>query len=84
MPLPNALLDAPDDTTVIGDLDAFMAYVESGQAWQDWCQLHAAAVKELDRFIRARSRSWQHIVCHGSELPHTLQPLQDEPSGSHT
>jgi hypothetical protein len=67
MPLPNELLNAMDETTVIGDLDAFMAYVESGQAWLDWRQLRAMAVKELDGFIQSRSRSWHHIVSQGPE-----------------
>ena len=67
MPLPSELLNAMDETTVVGDLDAFMVYLESGQAWQDWRHLHATAVKELEGFIQSRSRSWRHIVTQGSE-----------------
>ena len=67
MPLPSELLNAMDETTVVGDLDAFMVYLESGQAWQDWKRLHAAAVKELDGFVQARSRSWRHIITQSSE-----------------
>ena len=36
MPLPVELLEEPAETTVVGDIEAFMAYVESGQALQDW------------------------------------------------
>ena len=39
MPLPDELWDeiVPETTTVVGDVDAFCLYVESGSAWQDWC-----------------------------------------------
>ena len=67
MPLPSELLDATDETTVVGDLEAFMVYLESGQAWQDWRRLHATAVQELEGFMQARSRSWGHIVTPGAE-----------------
>lgn len=69
MPLPSELLDATDETTVVGDLDAFMVYLESGQAWQDWRRLHATAVKELEYFMQSRSRSWHHIITAGSDSP---------------
>ena len=36
MALPHELAEIPDDTDVKGDIDAFMEYVESGQAAQDW------------------------------------------------
>lgn len=36
------LLDDPNDTAVIGDLDAFIDYVESGLAWYDWRERQAA------------------------------------------
>jgi hypothetical protein len=41
MPLPLALVAAPEETTVLGDIDAFMIYVESGQAYRDWQRLQA-------------------------------------------
>jgi hypothetical protein len=78
MPLPNALLNTTDDTTIIGDMEAFMVYIESGQACHDWWQLHAVAMKELDSFIQSRSRSWNHIVCQGSEPSLALQPPPDK------
>jgi hypothetical protein len=66
VPLPSKLIDEPDNTAVIGDLDAFMAYVESGQAWQDWRTLQEAARKELDSFLRTRNYYWRHIVYQDS------------------
>ena len=36
MPLPSELIDTSEEPTVVGDLDAFIADVESGQARPDW------------------------------------------------
>ena len=40
---PNEFVDEPNDTAVVGDLDAFMTYVETGQALQDWNALRQTA-----------------------------------------
>ena len=69
MPLPVVLLNTPDDTTVLGDLDAFIAYVENGQALQDWRRLQAEAAQELHTFLRVHNHSWRHIVCIGPVPP---------------
>jgi hypothetical protein len=61
MTLPMPLNDETDDTAVIGDLDAFMTYVESGRALQDWHALCKAAAKEMDDFLRTRNRYWRHV-----------------------
>ena len=39
MPLPRELWDdvVPESTTVVGDIDTFLVYVEHGDAWRDWC-----------------------------------------------
>lgn len=39
MPLPHELSDdiVPDSTAVVGDIESFIAYIEYGHAWQDWC-----------------------------------------------
>ena len=37
MPLPWELLDIEEETTVVGDVDALIAHIESGEALQDWC-----------------------------------------------
>lgn len=39
MSLPCELWDdvVPESTTVVGDIDTFLDYVEYGYAWQDWC-----------------------------------------------
>ena len=38
MALPRELWDdvVPESTTVIGDVDKFLVYVEQGYAWRDW------------------------------------------------
>lgn len=77
MPLPNELISTADDTTVIGDLDAFMVYVESGQALHDWRRLQASARKELDGFMQTRGRSWHHIVSSRSDAVPTLRLCSD-------
>jgi hypothetical protein len=51
MPLPPELADTPEDTTVIGDLDAFIDYLESGQALRDWNERIAQRAKELDEIF---------------------------------
>jgi hypothetical protein len=39
VPLPHELSDdiVPDSTAVVGDIESFIAYIEYGHAWQDWC-----------------------------------------------
>ncbi len=51
MPLPIELIQSPDDTDVIGDIDAFIAYVESGQALQDWQTRVALLTKALEELF---------------------------------
>ena len=51
MPLPLELLEHPEETAVIGDIDAFIAYIENGQALQDWNQRIAASMKELEELF---------------------------------
>ena len=51
MALPPELLEHPDDTAVIGNIDDFITYIESGQALQDWHQRIAAAMKEMENLF---------------------------------
>jgi hypothetical protein len=51
MPLPPELIEEPDETTVIGDLDAFMNYIESGQAERDWHERLAMRLRELEELF---------------------------------
>jgi hypothetical protein len=39
MPLPRELWNdvVPESTTVVGNVDTFIDYVEYGDAWKDWC-----------------------------------------------
>ena len=48
------------DTTIVGDVEAFIAYVESGQALHDWQKRRADALQEIDRYLKSSHRSWQH------------------------
>jgi len=48
MALPRELLNIPEDTAVIGNVDAFIAYIESGQAAQDWDARMAIKQQELE------------------------------------
>jgi len=34
--LPVELAMAPEETTVVGDIDAFIEYLETGQSLRDW------------------------------------------------
>jgi hypothetical protein len=51
MPLPPELAEIAEETTVIGDVDAFMEYIESGQALQDWNERIAQRMKELEELF---------------------------------
>lgn len=48
MPLPPELLDIPEDTAVVGDVDAFLEYVESGEASKHYTERLARRIRELD------------------------------------
>jgi hypothetical protein len=61
MAFPTELIDEPNDTAVIGDLEAFMAYVESGQAWHDWQELCTTAHKEFERCFQNCQRADERV-----------------------
>jgi hypothetical protein len=48
MPLPPELAEELEDTAVVGDIDAFIDYIESGQAALDWQERMAMRLRELD------------------------------------
>ena len=48
MPLPPELAEHPEDTTVVGNLETLMVYLESGQALRDWDERLAQRLKELE------------------------------------
>ena len=74
--LPVELALEPEDTTVVGDIDAFIEqYVESGQALHDWDMRLAALVEAWDTFLGEHSHAWSHIVMQKS-TPHT--PMHDD------
>ena len=59
---PIELQEVSADTTIVGDVDAFIDYVESGQALHDWQERRAGALKEIERFFRTNQRVWQYPV----------------------
>ncbi|MBM3225975.1 MAG: hypothetical protein FJZ47_19565 [Candidatus Tectomicrobia bacterium] len=63
--LPAELAINPEDTAVIGDVDAFIAYLESGQAMRDWHERLAVLAEECDAFLREHSHVWSHIIIYG-------------------
>ena len=65
---PDAFYTNGPSTVVIGDLDAFVAYVESGQALQAWWVLRAEADVSREAFLRSQSEAWRHIVYHLSPV----------------
>ena len=48
MPLPPELLDIDDHTAIVGDIDTFIAYVESGQALLDWQERMNIRLREFE------------------------------------
>jgi hypothetical protein len=60
--LPTELIEASDETEVIGDIDAFIEYVESGQALRDWHDRLGVIAEEYEVFLREHSHVWSHIV----------------------
>ena len=63
--LPVELAMAPEETTVVGDIEAFIEYLESGQALRDWQARFTAMAEECDAFLREHSHVWSHIVIQG-------------------
>ena len=65
--LPPEFLVASDATMVVGDLDAFSAYIETGQAFEDWQACCQAAAREREAFFTANQHLWHHIIHMASE-----------------
>lgn len=51
-----------EETSVIGDVNAFIAYCEDGRAYLDWCDRIAVLTEEWDAFLREHHHVWQHII----------------------
>ena len=52
MALPPELIEEPAETTVVGEVDAFMTYVESGRALKDWQERLDLRLREFDELFR--------------------------------
>ena len=50
------IMALPQQTDVVGDLDLFMRYLDSGQAAQDYERKMAEQQELFDRFMRAQDR----------------------------
>jgi len=64
--LPVELAIIHEETTVVGDVDAFIDYLESGQALRDWDDRLAVQTEECDAFLYEHSHVWSHIIIRGS------------------
>ena len=53
--LPPELALASGGDHIVGDIDAFIEYVESGQALRDWHERLAILTEECDAFLREHS-----------------------------
>ena len=51
MPLPSELLEEPEETAVVNDVEAFMDYIDSGQAERDWHERIALRIRELEELF---------------------------------
>lgn len=60
---------AQETTTVIGDVDAFIKYVESGQARKEWNEKILALQKEFNAYVKEHPHVWDHIVLIYAQLP---------------
>jgi hypothetical protein len=60
MPIELRMID--DETIVIGDVDAFIAYIENGQAQRDWHDRVAILSEECDAYLREHSYVFSHII----------------------
>jgi hypothetical protein len=60
--LPPELALTSEETTVVGDIEAFIADVERGQALHDWHERLAILTEECDMFLREHSHVWSHII----------------------
>ncbi|MEK7074872.1 MAG: hypothetical protein AAB968_03845 [Patescibacteria group bacterium] len=59
-----------EETAVIGDVDEFIKYVESGQALKEWNEKILALNKDFDEYVKQHAQVWNHIVifyCLASE-----------------
>ena len=72
--LPAELAITSEETTVVGDVEAFIEYLESGQALRDWHERLAILTEECDTFLREHSHVWSHIIIQSQkpdvETPH--------------
>lgn len=51
MPLPPELVEIPEDCAVVGDIEAFLEYVECCQAMQDYNERLAQRLTELEELF---------------------------------
>jgi hypothetical protein len=63
--MPAELAIALEETTVVGDVDAFIEYLENGQALRDWHERLAVQAEECDAFLHEHRHVWSHIVIQG-------------------
>ncbi len=62
MPLPFELEIERKETTLVGDIDEFMEYYESGQALKDWYDRIIERTEECETYLREHSHVWRNII----------------------
>ena len=72
--LPAELAITPEETTVVGDVDAFIEYLESGQSLRDSHERLAILTAECDAFLREHSHVWSHIVIQSHKPDAGISP----------
>ena len=48
--LPSELTAAEEDVAIVGDVDAFLRYVESGEALRDWQERRSQVQQEMEEW----------------------------------
>lgn len=68
--LPIELENIDEETAVVGDIDAFIDYIENGQALHDWYARLETLAAEYDLFLKEHSHVWNHIIIQTGQHQH--------------
>lgn len=51
MPMPPELAELPESTAIVGNIEAFILYVSSGEALKDWNERIAQRMKDFETYL---------------------------------
>ncbi len=60
----NKIPCVPEATTVIGDIDNIVPYIQSGQALCDWRTCLQQIQDEFDAYVIKHKHVWDNIIIH--------------------